>query len=199
MGACKFYCLCLQMKKLSFFFARVRGPSGTQNVYGRDLKPTIWGERVRVLKAALTQGFTEKMQNVRIIEGSSDGHSERRTPVSPSWSLAPSLGHRCVLFSPQGEKRFFNELWHANVRRHYLQFLIPSFYWKNQKIWQHISYILAWHHGAEAKEGRVYYPQSPRITTQAPNASCLLHLSSGTVFPASRPVPSLRLPVCSVK
>lgn len=43
-------------------------------------------------------------------------------------------------------------------RRHYLQILIPSFYWKNQKIWQHISYILAWHHGAEAKEGRVYYP-----------------------------------------
>ena len=98
------------MKKLSFLFAKVRGPSGTQNVYGRDLKPTIWGERVRVLKAALMQGFTEKMQNVHIKEGSSDGHSERGAPVSPSWSLAPFLGHRCVLFSPQGEKRFFNEL-----------------------------------------------------------------------------------------
>lgn len=71
------------MKKLSFLFAKVREPSGTQNVYGRDLKPTIWGERVRVLKAALTQGFTEKMQNVRIKEGSSDGHSERGAPVSP--------------------------------------------------------------------------------------------------------------------
>ena len=98
------------MKKLSFLFAKVREPSGTQNVYGGDLKPTIWGERVRVLKAALTQGFTEKMQNVRIKEGSSDGHSERGSPVSPSWSLASFLGHRCVLFIPQGEKRFFNEL-----------------------------------------------------------------------------------------
>ena len=65
---------------------------------------------MRVLKAALMQGFTEKMQKGHIREGSGDGHSERGAPVFPGWSLAPSLGHRCVLFSPQCEKRFFNEL-----------------------------------------------------------------------------------------
>ena len=159
----------------------------------------MWGERLRALEAALMQGFTEKMQNVHIKEGSGDGHPERGAPATPGWSLAPSLGPRCVLFSPQCEKRFFNELWHANVRRHYLQILIPSFYWKKQKIWQHISHILTWHHWAEAKEGRVRYPQSPRITTQMPNASRLLHLSRGTALPASHPLPSLGLPALSVK
>lgn len=48
------------------------------------------------------------MPSVHIKEGKCDGDSETEATISPHRSLAPSLGHRCVWFSPQSvEKKIF--------------------------------------------------------------------------------------------